>query len=71
MRDDRPVLIEKTGKGLKGLMVLGVLAALAGFALLWANRADAEANNLPGWALLLGGAFVFCVSRIGAWWSHG
>ena len=56
--------VEATGKGWKGAQLISALIAiLAIFAFL----------VFPplGGLMVVGGIFVFCLARIGAWWGHG
>lgn len=56
--------IEATGKSWKAAQLLSALAMIVGVLV---------AIALPplGIFMFIGGLFVFCIARIGAWWHHG
>jgi hypothetical protein len=56
--------IEATGKGWKAAQLISTLIAIFGVLV-------AMVSPPFGVLMLIGGIFVFCIARIGAWWSHG
>jgi hypothetical protein len=60
-----PTTIEQTSKKFKGGQLLGVLGICAGVIFYIGNSLGL------GVLLMTGGAVVYGVSRVGAWWSNG
>lgn len=74
----RPVVIEKTGKFWKALMLLGGLGLVGGFflgaaCLIMPERLPFSADDgmLVAISAFAGGAFIYLIGRLGAWWFHG
>jgi len=65
-RENRKVqTIEKTGKGYKAVMLIGILMAL--IAIPMACEGSSEAAIFVG----LSGIILYIVAKVGAWWYHG
>ncbi len=72
-RRQQPVqVIEKTGRGWKGVRVLGWLLIVGGVLVLRAGQATHDAGRAPvGWWLAGAGVACLITSKAGAWWYHG
>jgi hypothetical protein len=61
--------IEKTGKGWKGLQVIGVMVFLMGLFL--SPSLNESGDKVIVFRIMAGGLGLFIFARIGAWWNHG
>ncbi len=62
--------VEATGKGWKGVQLVGGFIFLAMMALTCAANAD-SANPVFFVLGAIGGLVLFVLGRVGAWWHHG
>jgi len=70
VKQDRPILTERTSKRFKkGMLVCGLLA-IGGCTMIMASAADGPQMILGG-LLFWGGVLGFIVYRLSAWWHHG
>lgn len=69
--------IQQTGKVWKFSIMIGALATIAGvITLIVALSSPSKSGGFDArfaWSIIeiVGGVFLFCIGRVGAWWFHG
>lgn len=65
--DEPPQVIEQTSKSIKGVILVGVMMAMAGFLATTAQNDDVARLGILG---IVFGLLIFVLGWLSAWWHH-
>ena len=70
--EERPVVIEQTGKSIKKKMLMsGALGAMGLFTLIVGSGSGMPTLSTIGILMIIGGIVGFYGAKISGWWHHG